>query len=189
MGVVLSALDHAGCSTLCCWIPSRSSFEPLKKQLPELNQSDLWNEWCKQWGPTNIHHAIKIRSVQHQIQINWQRSCVLYQTWVHGYSLSLQNNLQTSMYFRLLFMLDSEDRPFLVRSNACQKKKSYPSEILQNKLYPNVSLDRFGGLCQIARFYFILFSTMCPRTRVSTLYDNNLIFCTRVYNRKEKKIS
>lgn len=83
---------------------------------------------------TSILHAMEIKSVQHQIQMNWQHRCVLYQTWVHGYSISLQNNMQTSMCFRLLFMLDSEDRPFLVRSNACQNKKSYPSEILQNKV-------------------------------------------------------
>lgn len=43
LGAVLSAVDHAGCSTLCSWIPSRSSFVPLKKRLPEVNWSDLWN--------------------------------------------------------------------------------------------------------------------------------------------------
>lgn len=37
LGAVVSAMDHAGCSKLYCWIASRSSFEPLKKQLPEVN--------------------------------------------------------------------------------------------------------------------------------------------------------
>ena len=126
------AMNHAGYgySTLCCWQPSRSSFVPLEKQPPDVKKSGHRNGWCEHCDPTGIHPAwlaIKIRSVQYQIQINWQYGCVLNQTWAHGYAIS--PSLQNSVYFRLLFMLDSEDRQFLVRNNACQNK-SYPSEIL-----------------------------------------------------------
>lgn len=70
------------------------------------------------------HLVIKIRSVQHQIQINWQHGCVPSQIWAHDYSLS--PSLQNSVHFRFLFMLDSEDRQVLVRSKACQNESSPP---------------------------------------------------------------
>lgn len=76
------AMNHAGYGfSILCWIPSRSSFMSLKPL--DINRSDHQNRWCYHCGHTDIppaYFAIKIRSVQHQIQINRQHRCVLNQT-------------------------------------------------------------------------------------------------------------
>lgn len=65
--------------------------------------------WLAPWSHRN-HTCIAIRtsSVQCQIQIKWQQRYVLNQTWAHDYSI--KQSLQNSMRFRLVFVLESENR-------------------------------------------------------------------------------
>lgn len=118
--------------------------------------------------------VIKTSSVQYQLRINWQHRCVPDQSRALGYSIS--QSLQNSIYFRLVFMLDLEDRQFLTGVMPARTKVTLRNPLKQIRSR-NVGLDRFSTLSQIARFYFTLFGTTCPRTRFTASCDN-LTLCT-----------
>lgn len=121
--------------------------------------------------------VIKTSSVQYRLQINWQHRCVPDQSRALGYSIS--QSLQNSICFRLVFMLDLEDRQFLTGVMPARTKVTLRNPLKQIRTR-NVGSDRFSALSQIARFffYFTLFGTMCPRTRFTASCDNNLTLCT-----------